>query len=513
MRTYIVAGFAIVVSAFMLAAPATAQTEADALRRELDQMRKNFETLQQQYQKQMDEMAERLRKLETQSPPVATTPPPGTTPPPVATTPPPVATTPSPVATTPSPPATTAQTPPGPGPSPSAPSAMDVLSPREPFALYQRRGAGQLLFDMGIAADFVGNLTQRNVDKAGAGTFPGRENRFFPREVEISLFGQIDPYARGEVRLEMGEEERGQETDASLAEAHLTLMTLPFNTQLKMGQMRSRYGWMNELHAHDLPWTDVPAVYRHYFGEEGLTEKGFELTWVPDLPFYLEALVGIFNGDNETAFGRRRISEPLLTGRIRTFFELTDEHAIQLGASVASGVSAERQRHTLPGFDVRYKYRPEGWLHPLLTLGGEGIWSIRRQEVTNELVIPAQLVDTDGDGIPDTPAGADSVLTVGRHRTITRFGGYAYGELQPLRRWAFGVRYDKTQLPERGNEWAIGPYVTFWPSEFLRFRLGYRLTSRSQDEGFSANEASARKVDELFFQATFILGAHPAHPF
>ena len=38
-------------------------------------------------------------------------------------------------------------------------------------------------------------------------------------------------------------------------------------------------------------------------------------------------------------------------------------------------------------------------------------------------------------------------------------------------------------------------------SEFLRFRLGYRLTDRSQDDGFSANEASARKVSELFFQA------------
>jgi hypothetical protein len=75
------------------------------------------------------------------------------------------------------------------------------------------------------------------------------------------------------------------------------------------------------------------------------------------------------------------------------------------------------------------------------------------------------------------------------------------------------VRYDSVELLDRGREWAIGPYVTFWPSEFLRFRLGYKWTERSQDTGFSANEASARHVDELFFQATFILGAHPAHQF
>lgn len=442
MRILIVLAVALIVTA--LAPPARAQDAAE-LRRELEQMRRNFEALQKEHQKSMEALAERLRRLESQPP------------------------APAPVAT---------QTP---------PSTMDLLRPRQPFTLSQQRGTGQLLFDIGIAGDFVGNLTQRNVDKAGAGTFRGRENRFFPREVELSLFGQIDPYARGEVRIEMGEEARGQETAVSLAEAHLTLLTLPFNTQLKMGQMRTRYGWSNQLHEHDLPWIDRPAVYRYFFGEEGLIEKGFEATWVPGLPFYLEVLGGVFNGDTETAFGRGRIREPLVTGRLRTFFELTDEHALQVGLSVASGRTAERQRNTLPGFDVRYKFRPEGWLHPLLTVGGEGIWSIRRREVTRDIDIPDD--------------------------TFTRFGWYAYAEVQPFRRWAGGLRYDYTELLDRGRERAFEPYVTFWPSEFLRFRLAYRLTERTQDAGFSANSASARHVDELLFQATFILGAHPAHQF
>ena len=58
------------------------------------------------------------------------------------------------------------------------------------------------------------------------------------------------------------------------------------------------------------------------------------------LPFYLEALVGAFNGDNEPAFGRGRIREPLITGRLRTFFELGDAHGLQLGVSVAHGLDA-----------------------------------------------------------------------------------------------------------------------------------------------------------------------------
>jgi len=430
-----------------------AAQDAEALRRELDQLRRQ----QEQYQKAIEALSERLKRLESQPAAVAPAPP-----------------APAPVA----------QTPPAPGSS-GTPGLLDLARPREPFALYGQRGSGQLLFDMGVVGDFVGNITQRNVDKANAGTFAGRENRFFPREVELSFFGQVDPYARAEVRIESGEDEPGAETGVSLTEANLTLLTLPWGTQLKMGQMRARFGYSNQIHEHDLPWVDRPDALRNFLGEEGLTEKGFEATIVPDLPFYLEALVGVFNGDNDVAFGYGKLSQPLVTARLRTFFELADEHAIQFGVSGASGQTPDRLRSQLAAFDLKYKYRPEGWLHPLLTLGSEGIYSIRRVE--NDL---------------------------GEKTTRDRFGWYAYAEVQPWRRWAGGVRYDWSQFPvDPGREWAVEPYVTFWPSEFLRFRLAYKHTERSQREAFSDNGGSGRLVDELFFQASFILGAHPAHPF
>ncbi|HSB42805.1 MAG TPA: hypothetical protein VLK28_13305, partial [Methylomirabilota bacterium] len=374
--------------------------------------------------------------------------------------------------------------------------------PRQPFALYSTRGPGQLLFDMGIAGDFIANFTQRNVDKANAGTFAGLENRFFPREIELSLFGQVDPYARAEVRIEAGEEDPG-EIALHLAEAHLTLLTLPFNTQLKMGQMRNRFGLLNPIHEHDRPFIDTPNVLRWFLGHEGLVERGAELTWVAPLPFFLEGLVGVFNGDNEEAFGRGKLTEPLVTGRLRTFFELGDSSAVQLGVSAASGETPERRRSTLLGLDGKYKYTPESWPHPLLTLLGEMIYQERRVNVLGE--------DTDGDGVPDTPDET---------RRRSRWGWYAGGEVRPFRTgWTKGLgagfRYDWTEYPvARGHEWAAGPFISFAPSEFLRFRLGYKHTRRTADRAsFAENESSARKVDEILFQATFILGAHPAHPF
>ena len=88
---------------------------------------------------------------------------------------------------------------------------MELARPREPFSLYERSaGPASSSSTWGSTGDFIGNLTQRNVDKANAGSFSGRENRFFPREIELSLFGQIDPYARAEVRFEAGEEDAGE---------------------------------------------------------------------------------------------------------------------------------------------------------------------------------------------------------------------------------------------------------------------------------------------------------------
>jgi len=452
----------IVISALLVAvtaAPAGAQ-DAAAMRREIEQLRQ-----------QLQGLTERLQRLETQPAPQMAAPPPAQ-------------------------PGPLAQSPANPQTQMSPPSATELLRPRQPFGLYQQRGSGQLLFDMGIAGDFVGSFTQHNVQKANGGTFTGRENRFFPREVELSLFGQIDPFARGEMRIESGEEAPGGEMNVTLAEAFITLLTLPYGTQAKLGQMRNRFGWSNVIHEHDLPWIDRPDVYRVFLGEEGLKEKGVEGTWVPDfLPFYVQVLGGVFNGDNETAFGRGLLTHPLATGRVMTFFDLTDTQALQVGASVANGETAERLRSTLLGFDLKYKFRPEGWLHPLLTLGSEGIYSIRRTE---------RGVDVDGDGSPD----------LFQKQTRNSFGWYGWGELQPWRRWAFGVRYDSTQFPAApGYQWAVEPYVTFYPSEFLRFRMAYKHTDRSHPFDVAGNGGSARLVDELLFQATFILGAHPAHAF
>ncbi len=162
---------------------AAQSSEAEQLRRELEDMRRQFDAVKDQYQKSIEGLNERIKKLEAQ-PAAAPAPAPGV---------------PAPVVT---------------APAPAGPSVLDLARPRQPFGLYERSGKGALLFDIGVGGRLRGELLGQKVDDANVGTFAGRENRFFPREIELSLFGAIDPYARGEVRIEAAEEFEDGERDA-----------------------------------------------------------------------------------------------------------------------------------------------------------------------------------------------------------------------------------------------------------------------------------------------------------
>jgi hypothetical protein len=475
---------ALVFALSLVAAPVWAQ-DPEQLRRELEQVKKQFETMKDGYQKAIDSLQKRIESLESRPAPAVPAPAVTTGDPRVGQAPP--------------------SAPPAAPPAREGPSLMELARPREPFELYRQRGPGQFLFDIGVVSDFVGDFTSSRVESTDTCTFPGGCNRFFPRAVEIGFYGQIDPYARGVVILEAGEEFSGGERSFTfeLSEAYLTLLTLPFGTQAKGGKMLVRYGLLNEFHEHDFPQTDKPDVLTQFFGEEGLNESGLELSWVAPLPFYLQLLAGIFNGQNEVAFGSDSFRFPLVTARARTFFDLGPFGGLQLGGSLATGYTAEDLRSWVWGVDLKYKLTPDGWQWPLLTVAGEALFTDR-----NVLVAAVDpVIDPDTGEVldPGSPAG---------QRVLKRHGFYAYAQVQPWKRWLGGVRFDWTQYPvAEGRQWGIEPYIAFAPSDFLRFRLGYKYTDRGSVRVALNPDGYPRYANEVFLQATFFLGAHPAHPF
>ena len=433
----------------------TLAEDAESLRQELETMRQEFESTKQQYERRMQDLSDRIKQLE--APP---------------SLPPPPAPAPTPA--------------PGPAPlqAPERPALRELLTPRQPFAAAQP--GRSLLFDLGVAGDFVTAITSATQERRHDGTFNGRENRLFPRHAELALFGRVDPYASATIKITGAEQparDNAGETEitAKLETAHVTLLTLPYGTTARFGLMRPRFGTLNVVDEDDLPQVDRPDVLRQFFGEEQMnTEKGLEAVWLLPTPFYEEVSLGVFNGDNEVAFGRGSLRDPLVLSRLRSFFELEEWGGLQVDLSGGTGVTADNQRHTIAGVGLKYKWAPlVGYGFPVVTLAGEAIYSHRT------------LRDTSGE------RGT---------RRLERWGLYLYGQYDWSKRWAAGVRYDWTDLPTvTGHAWALSPYLQLRPSEFLRFRMQYK---HSDGVGLGPHEAN-----EFFLQGTFIMGAHPTERF
>ena len=126
------------------------------------------------------------------------------------------------------------------------------------------------------------------------------------------------------VRISAGEESStnapaSRDLNVNLDEANVTLLTLPLGTTARFGLMRPRFGTLNTVHQDDLPQVDRPDVLTQFFGPEEMDgESGLEAFWVLPLSNYNELSVGIFNGDNEVAFGRGSLRKPLVMGRWRS---------------------------------------------------------------------------------------------------------------------------------------------------------------------------------------------------
>ncbi len=473
----------LIVGACLLAPGAAPAQDAESLKRELEAMRQQFDATKQQYERRMQELGDRLQALEARKPAPAP---------------------PAPGAAEPAP-ATGGQTA---APAQAAPpggaqglSLTDLLRPRQPFAFAQPGRI--LLFDIGVSGDFVANLTSFTHERNRDGTFNGRENRVIPREMSLGFFGRVDPFSSAVLRITGSEEApagpgREPEITATVEEANVSVLTLPFGTTARFGLMRPRFGTLNVVHEDDLPQVDRPDVLRRFFGQEELnTEKGLEAFWLLPLPFYQELSLGVFNGDNQFAFGRGSLRDPLVLSRLRSFFEFGDNGgALQADISGGTGVTDQDRRNTIAGLGLKYKWFPAtGYAFPVITLAGEAVYSNRTTHLTDPEV--AELAEATGD-----PADARIRAT----ERWERWGYYSYGQYDWTKRWGAGLRYDWTELPAAaGHAWALSPYLTFKPSEFLRFRVQYKHTDGSGP--------LLRDDDEVFLQGSFIMGAHPTERF
>ena len=418
------------------AAPAgTQQADPQQVRQELDRLRREFEEIRDAYGARLAALE---AKLGVPAPP--TVPAAGTVP--AA--------------------AEAAAAAPVPQPAVDVPSgAAGAGGPQGALPVYGNASASSKVFnpDMAVIGNFLGAMGENSVESA-----PSLEMH----EAEVTFQAVVDPYARADVFLSASPE------GLEIEEGFVTLTSLPGGLLAKVGKMKQQFGKVNTMHAHTLPWVDVPLVMKNFLGEEGLNDSGISVSKLLLNPlFFLEATGEVYQG-NSGPFQTHERNDVSWLGRLRGYRDITEGTNLDVGVSFTRGHNDSGPDSTthLFGVDATVRYRPlRRAIYRRFMARTELMWSRRGQEA--------------GD--------------------VSAFGMYVSGDYQFARRWFGGVRFDRSERALDSSLVDQGPslVVTYWPSEFSQIRGQYRRTNYA--EGVTSNEA--------LFQFLFSIGAHGAHVF
>ncbi|HEX5222132.1 MAG TPA: hypothetical protein VFZ59_21435 [Verrucomicrobiae bacterium] len=429
-------------------------------------------------------------------------------------------------------------------------------SPTDPI----RVGKGSAYADIGLVGTFaVGGST---ADDIQGGTQLGghdpNQNGFTIQGVELNLQGAVDPYFRANANILFSIDSEG-ETFLELEEAWMETVSLPWNLQLRAGEILADFGRINLQHPHQWGFVDSPLVSARLLGPDGLRNPGARLAWLAPTPFYTEFSVGIQNSQGETAssfrnedpnhgelgtgaqppdysglpYGYRNsandrgvhgLGDLLIAPRLATSFELTDQQTLVLGGSAVfgpnnSGSSGDTMTQ-IYGLDLYWKWKPAN------AHGGFPFVSFQAEPMVMRYELGAYNWDLDGNGAADAgelvnPAtGLPAVLNP---ETVTDWGLYSQVLYGFSRGWVVGLRgdyvtgtlgdYEELGLTLDGNpvgrdqlrreRFRLSPNLTWYPSEFSKIRLQYNYDDRA-DLGIAHS---------VWLQFEFLLGAHAAHKF
>lgn len=306
-------------------------------------------------------------------------------------------------------------------------------------------------------------------------------NGVYVREVEFEFRGAIDPWADALVAVAVHQHGVGGDWHIHVEEAYARLKQwpglnyAPLGIEIKAGMFKTAIGRMNRMHLHNVPQVTFPLALKTFLGEEGYGAAGlslstsFALAQKSALTVFLEGVMG------KALPMQQEGATKVPNGIAHAWFhqELAAGHYLDLGASALFGRRGEKKSglFTLLGGDVHYSYTPAGFgQDPIFLFGGELFAAHRKAQSPWAL------------------------------------GGFSWAQTRLIGSSFFGVRWDVAPLEDAGAyQHALGAYIGYYTTEFLRFRFGYEhvmptLKSFAGDHRF-------------MLSMNFVLGSHPVEPY
>jgi hypothetical protein len=297
------------------------------------------------------------------------------------------------------------------------------------------------------------------------------------RAAELGLSASVDPFARAYAFI------NGNNNGVDLEEAAALTTALPWNLTAKGGRFFADFGRLPKYHGDALPFVNFPLSIDRMIGGESQAD-GAELYYLFPTPFFLRATLGGMNkigAENERVDNTKSRSWSRFTylGRLQSYFDLTDNHSIEIGSSLAYSPSVRisgdpsGSNRVLSGIDLTYRYQPlASTLYQGLTWG-------------SELYVNSERLPSDD--------------VSKRQRS---YGGYSYAELKLNKNWSTGFLLDYAPVVESPRQRTISysPFLTWQISEFNRLRFQYSHLNNN----FRADKAE--NGNQFFVQWTTVIG-------
>ena len=450
-----------------------------------------------------------------------------------------------------------------------APAAESAAAPPEPTAVTRpwspadpiRIGKGAAYADIGLVATFAAGSSTANDIEGGTqlGGHDPNQRGFTVQGVEMNLQGAVDPYFRGNANILFSVDSDG-ESFVELEEAWLETVSLPWNLQLRAGQVLTDYGRINAQHPHAWSFVDTPLVNGRFFGPDGLRNPGGRFSWLAPTPFYSEWFLTVQDSHGETATSFRSaghahggdeeeedipfafrhadndrgvgdMGDLLFTPRYALSFDLTPNQVLLLGASAAFGPNSRGGEDTgstdtqIYGLDLTWK-----WKSPRHH-GGFPFVTWQTEAMLQKYDAGAFDWDENGNGVADEGEIVNTVTGLPARlpgETLSDYGFYTQWLYGFRKGWVAGLRFDYVASdrgdyerlplivgdgagggdalgrdPMRAQRWRVSPNLTWYPSEFSKIRLQYNYDDR---RGLGSDHS-------IWLQFEFLLGAHAAHKF
>jgi len=362
--------------------------------------------------------------------------------------------------------------------------------------------------EISITGDLAGVFYWSDGKEYGA----AERSSFRFRGLGLHFQSDLDPFSYMKAAVSVSPD------GVAFGEAYLVWTNVGGVMNIMAGKFRQQLGVVNRWHKHGLDQYDFPLMLTEPFGGGGLNQIGVSLQFLlPKITAHANELtVQVTNGMNGKAFSGDTFSVPTTLVYFKNYWDLSRTTYLEFGLTGIVGFNNKRgaqseaelytdQAATIPfnlyndqGAAVPLSWAPAGstvdekWR--ITAFGGANLtlfWEpMKKGKYLNFLWRTSFLYGYKQ--LADDAAGD--------RQRIDWMGGYSYVQAKVTRTIEVGLRGDlvRTFEADHHHMYQVVPYLVWWQSPWLRFRLEYNY-----------HDGNAMKtVHRAIVQVVFAAGPH-----